>query len=130
MRPTYNLSEYLNSVDIIALELQQAILFLALGAAILLSGGDIVQDNVYHNPSIGNAVIIGFVQFLFGLLYFLSIHFKKHHLCMVFSWLAALIWFGFTGFYLSNDNHRIGAITCLILGCTNAICCYSCNRKR
>ena|SRR6266850_769023 len=121
---------YLRKLDPIALELQQAILFIALGIAILLSGGSIIQDKVYQDPAIGSAVIVGGVQFLFGVFYLLSIHYRKHYWCMCFSWISAMIWFGFTGFYFANSLHKIGAITCLILGCTNAICCYMCARRR
>jgi len=122
--------EYLKSIDLVALEIQQAILFLILGTAILLSGGNIVQDTLYGNPSIFNAAVAGVIQFFFGFFYLFSIHFKQYHFCILFSWIAALVWFSFAGFYFANSIHQIGAITCLILGGTNALCCYSCYKKR
>ena len=129
LRP-YNFLDRVGFMDMDALGFQQAILFFLLGFSILISGGGVVQDDLYRNPSLIWSLLVGATQTLFGLLYFFTLYTQKYNWVMRFSWLAALIWFGFAGFYLANSTHRIGAATCLVLGGTNAFCCYSCRGKR
>lgn len=126
----YNFLDRLSFVGIDALGFQQAILFFLLGFAILASGGAIVQDELYKNPSMLMTILTGFSQLLFGFFYFFTLYLQKYNWVMRFSWVAAAIWFLFAGFYFANSVHRIGAVTCLVLGGTNTFCCYSCRGKR
>lgn len=94
---------------------QQAVIFLSLGLATVLTFGGIIEDEMYEGVLNGKAMAIGIVEVFFGLGYLTVIH---RHLDRERPWFAlavVAIWFGFAGFYLRSEVHKIGAITCLCL---------------
>ena len=94
---------------------QQAVLFLALGLATVLTFGHIVEDQLYESILNGKAIAIGVVEVLFGLGYLVVIQRRLDRERPWFALAVVAIWFGFAGFYLQNEVHKIGAITCLCL---------------
>ena len=93
------------------LEQEQATLFFLLGAAILLSRGSLIDDDLYGLPT-WKALLSGFAQLLLGIGYWLAIYKQSFFWRHIFSTAAAIIWFSFIGLYLSGPYHQIGAVTC------------------
>ena len=109
------------------LAMQQALLFVWLGASIFLSNGHIIQSPVYHNIVAQNSVPIGIVQFALGIIYFSAVQFQCRAARIICAWIVVFAWFGFAGFYIAGSLHRIGAITCVVLACSQVYgdLCYS-----
>jgi len=119
----------LGFLDVESLGFQQAILFLIIGFSILFSGGNILQDKLYKDPSITEVIISGTFQTLLGAGYFCAVYFQHYSWFMRFSWISAAIWFVFSGLFLANSLQLMGIFS-LVQGITNTFCCYSCKGKR
>ena len=98
-----------------ALAMQQALLFLFLGAAIVFSGGRILHGSLYGPLVDGECMLLGFAHLIFGASYFFVIYRNIHEARRWYALAATLVWFGFTGFYAGSGLHKIGAITCMVL---------------
>lgn len=94
---------------------QQALLSFSLGLSLLLTNGEIVNDQLYrplwpyrtHFPGLG--------LMLYGALYAYGLTARRPAImagCAVF---ATLLWSAFIWFFLNSPLHRIGAVTCGVL---------------
>ena len=92
---------------------QQTLLFLLIGAAILITHGEIVRDPLYGLSPF--AMRAGAAIFCFGMLYAYALSYDFTILRHCCCWVAIMVWSGFTVFYFVNDLHRIGFATCLLL---------------
>lgn len=94
-----------------SLEMEQATLFSALGLTIVLSQGQIINDDLYGIP-MWKAMLSGATQLIIGIGYWWAICTRSFFWRHIFSIIAALVWFSFVGLYLSGPYHKIGAVTC------------------
>ena len=90
-----------------------ASLYVALGVAVLGTGGQLIQDQLYGPVLGGKEMMIGALSLGFGLLHAYAIY-CSHDLKLrqIYIRATACIWLGFAWIYLAGPLHKAGAVTC------------------